>query len=554
MKEYGSRHCRIRISLIVIFLLVSVIGLPVSGVNREAAAQGEATWSVQLSALTRHFRSVFFYDSLHGWAVGDTGSVIRSVDGGDNWSVELTGVNNNLRGVYFINTMEGWLVGDEGFISRSTDGGVTWNRQNSGTGNNLYSVLFNGASEGWAVGDGGVVLRTTDGGSTWTADYISAKQNLRHISFRDARNYWISASEGVLFKSVDGGDSWESVLTGYTSVTFARIDFPSPTRGWAIGGKGIMIYSENSGQSWKQVEVPTSQFLYGMYFTDGLDGWLVGDGGTMLHTEDGGVSWETVWTGTSANINDIFFLKPGMGWAVGNGGVLLKYAANVVKGPTVTSVIQEIDEKGYVKLALKIERVNDPGSGQSRELPKGLMQVKASLDYDYLGLSVDTIRGVAPFENPVIIINNPLGRASFEVGQSELLVQPPVSLVDLFLNIKGPGDKPYNLSIDYGNITAGTGAEFPQEETLSLAFYRGDASGDGTINREDAMVIAKYLGREIESDGLNLLNAASIVSEHEKGNTITMKDAMFVAQRDAGIRNASYLPASGYWEDRLAGR
>ncbi|MDZ4247225.1 MAG: hypothetical protein U1D67_08920, partial [Dehalococcoidia bacterium] len=79
-------------------------------------------------------------------------------------------------------------------------------------------------------------------------------------------------------------------------------------------------------------------------------------------------------------------------------------------------------------------------------------------------------------------------------------------------------------------------------------------SGDGIINREDAWVIARYLARDIKSDGLNLLNAASVFTEQEKGDNITMKDAMFVAQRDAGIRNASYLPASGYWEDRLAGR
>ncbi|MDZ4246227.1 MAG: YCF48-related protein, partial [Dehalococcoidia bacterium] len=473
MKENGSRHCRIRISLIVIFLLISVAGLPVSSVNREAAAQDGAAWSVQISNLTRPFRSVFFYDSLHGWAVGDIGSVIRSVDGGDTWSVELTGVNNNLRGVYFVSAREGWLVGDEGFIARSSDGGVTWDKQNSGTANNLYSVKFKDASEGWAVGDGGVILRTINGGSTWTANYISVNQNLRHISFRDARSYWVSASDGVLFYSLDGGDTWENVLTGFTSVTFVRIGFPSPTRGWAIGGKGIMIFSENSGQSWKQLEVPTSQNLKSMYFIDGLDGWLVGDGGTLLHTADGGVSWQTVFAGTSTNINDIFFLERGMGWAVGDGGAILKYAGNVVKGPTVTSVVQEIGKDGYVKLVLRIEQVNDPGTGQAREVPKGLIKVKASFNYDYLGLSFSTIRGITPFDNPVIKVNNPLGTASFEVEQSELIVQPPVSLVDLFVKIKGPGDKPYKMSIDYDAITAGTGAEFPQQELTTLTFYKG---------------------------------------------------------------------------------
>ena len=71
--------------------------------------------------------------------------------------------------VHFVNTTTGWAVGQSGVIRHTTDGGVTWTHQNSGTTRELMSVDFTDANTGWAVGGGGTILKYQDTGGTTTS-------------------------------------------------------------------------------------------------------------------------------------------------------------------------------------------------------------------------------------------------------------------------------------------------------------------------------------------------------------------------------------------------
>ena len=83
------------------------------------------------------------------------------------WSPQASGTGSNLAGVSFVNVDRGWAVGDSGTILATGNGGATWSAQASGTANNLAGVSFVEASHGWAVGAGGTILATGDGGATW---------------------------------------------------------------------------------------------------------------------------------------------------------------------------------------------------------------------------------------------------------------------------------------------------------------------------------------------------------------------------------------------------
>src|SRR5438105_15702441 len=82
-----------------------------------------------------------------------------------------------LRAVQFVDHgKEGWAVGDEGVILHTLDGGQTWERQATGLRASLRSVAFVGQYAGWVVGreelphgrgSAGVLLYTKDGGETW---------------------------------------------------------------------------------------------------------------------------------------------------------------------------------------------------------------------------------------------------------------------------------------------------------------------------------------------------------------------------------------------------
>jgi photosystem II stability/assembly factor-like uncharacterized protein len=74
-----------------------------------------------------------------------------------------------LFGVTYTDANTGTAVGRSGTILRTTDGGTTWVSQTSGTSNNLFGVSFTDANTGTAVGFNGTILRTTDGGATWAS-------------------------------------------------------------------------------------------------------------------------------------------------------------------------------------------------------------------------------------------------------------------------------------------------------------------------------------------------------------------------------------------------
>ena len=111
--------------------------------------------------------SVCFTDANTGTAVGSSGTILRTTNGGVMWISQTSGTTNWLRGVSFTDANTGTAIGDGGAIVRTTNGGATWTLQTSGTTRTLYGVSFTDANTGAAVGEGGTILRTSNGGTTF---------------------------------------------------------------------------------------------------------------------------------------------------------------------------------------------------------------------------------------------------------------------------------------------------------------------------------------------------------------------------------------------------
>jgi photosystem II stability/assembly factor-like uncharacterized protein len=84
------------------------------------------------------------------------------------WEVLNTGINQNLNDLYFINDNTGFAVGDSGKIIRTENSGDDWNLVEGNTKFNLNSVYFINENLGWIVGDHRTVLKTTDAGLNWS--------------------------------------------------------------------------------------------------------------------------------------------------------------------------------------------------------------------------------------------------------------------------------------------------------------------------------------------------------------------------------------------------
>jgi photosystem II stability/assembly factor-like uncharacterized protein len=55
--------------------------------------------------------------------VGEDGTILRTINGGAAWTAQDSGTTNWLSGVSFIDANTGWAVGGSGTILHTTNGG-----------------------------------------------------------------------------------------------------------------------------------------------------------------------------------------------------------------------------------------------------------------------------------------------------------------------------------------------------------------------------------------------------------------------------------------------
>src|SRR5258706_6273886 len=98
-----------------------------------------------------------------------------------------------LSGVQFIDASTATAVGTSGTILRSNDGGVNWFTQPSGTIRYLFAVSFANSSAGTAVGGDPVsgiltIVHTANSGSSWQSQSAPVSTPIVAVSFCDANN------------------------------------------------------------------------------------------------------------------------------------------------------------------------------------------------------------------------------------------------------------------------------------------------------------------------------------------------------------------------------
>lgn len=287
-------------------------------------------------------RAVQFVDAKEGWAVGDDGVILHSIDGGQSWERQPSGVRSSLRSVCFLNPYTGWVAGREegamgqpsvGVLLTTTDGGLKWRRVALNTFPGLNCVRFRDEKNGLLAGDGvdqypsGVFL-TKDGGHSW-----QPASGPRVTS-------WLGAD-----LSSDGGASlggaWNrlAVLRG-EKVVLADVDWfggrslegihLDKKRGVAVGQGGLVLMSDASaGATWSLADLKLSEEVraccdFLAVHSLGRHIWIVGKpGSVILHSEDAGETWSWQKTGQNLSLHGTFFFDADHGWAVGELGTVL---------------------------------------------------------------------------------------------------------------------------------------------------------------------------------------------------------------------------------------
>ncbi len=142
--------------------------IPYTGIIYKTTNAGQVWNQVFSSAPDVDFRSIDFVNNYTGYAVGgnenaSNGVIYRTTNAGENW-LQQGIVNKDLNGIYFSTPSIGYAVGEDGMILKTVNGGVVWNTQVSTTAEDLNSVYFIRENLGFTAGNSGVVQKTVNGG------------------------------------------------------------------------------------------------------------------------------------------------------------------------------------------------------------------------------------------------------------------------------------------------------------------------------------------------------------------------------------------------------
>jgi photosystem II stability/assembly factor-like uncharacterized protein len=230
--------------------------------------------------------------------------------------------SQTLFSVYCLNRDTVVAVGDSGYIVRTTDGGNNWNVITSGTSNALYKLSFVNDSTGYAVGTKGTVLKTTNYGKSWINTGINANLDFCSLSFinKDTGwvaggvvlgNYYPAGNKGILIKTINGGASW-TVDSTYTA-TVSSVCFLDNDTGY-IAVSNLSPQNEklektiNGGISYDTIQkdtFPTSSLnsYNNIHFINYKTGYFVKSGNegfgnySIFQTSNYGTSWTGIISG-----------------------------------------------------------------------------------------------------------------------------------------------------------------------------------------------------------------------------------------------------------------
>jgi photosystem II stability/assembly factor-like uncharacterized protein len=244
---------------------------------------GGQSWSTRRLTESDALLTSVYLNGNQAWVVGGSGLVVNTNNTGDmypDWSTQrgvakskdwiVSAANARLYGVHFDKiAANGWAVGEKGTVISTVNGGKQWKELEAAGGSKatLLGVYFNTLAKdtpspkGWAVGTEGTLLtmNTTFGGEEiWSTEKLST-HTLNSVHFNaDARRGWIVGENSTVLYTLDGGKTW----------------LPQKPQN--------LEENPNSPKPWlRSVHVAES----------GLNGWVVGTGGTVQRTQNSGVTW-----------------------------------------------------------------------------------------------------------------------------------------------------------------------------------------------------------------------------------------------------------------------
>ena len=223
-------------------------------------SDGGQSWNMQTPASSEFLYDIYFLDEYTGWAVGgDNGSypsfisqreILFTNDGGQSWTNQVNESHKSpLKSVHFSSIDNGYAVGESGIILHTTDGGSNWMEVMWDQSYHMYDVYTTNSTTAYVIAyylglpHVPAIFKTTDGGETWTSQTFAEDVSLSSIYFSDDMYGWASGGENgaaVLLKTTDGGETWEYDYP-YEGEPLTKVFSFDNQTSWSVGASGTVL-------------------------------------------------------------------------------------------------------------------------------------------------------------------------------------------------------------------------------------------------------------------------------------------------------------------------
>ncbi|HZV70760.1 MAG TPA: YCF48-related protein [Saprospiraceae bacterium] len=282
------------------------------------STDGGLTWTtITIPLVNQRSYSVAAVSDTDFWMGNDLTGVMHSIDAGATW-IETSGPTRNLiQDVYFINRNTGFAIGQKGLILRTVNGGENW--EDISFGDKSYLSIHGLNMNDLWMGSNQRIYHSADAGLHWNESGVfpAGSGNINDVLAISANRIIAASSTGKIFLSKNAGMTWDSVYnSGNQMRSIARID---DQHYMAAGFNGVILRSDDQGQTWQPVTIPEPNLQYEQSFFINGEGYLISSSfkKVMWHTTDNGITWDTLNLPIDRFWDGLYFITPDTGVIVG---------------------------------------------------------------------------------------------------------------------------------------------------------------------------------------------------------------------------------------------
>jgi hypothetical protein len=305
-------------------------------------AFSQPDWHVQTSPVVEDLISVSFADTVNGWAVSDSGTVICTIDGGITWKIQRSFNRFLPQKIFFQDKQTGWLTGvdtttnDTASILKTMDGGATWDTSYVILGSKIFDIFFINDTMGWAVGFTsdtlGLRLHTIDAGLTWNIQSgINVMSIFSSIHFRDTEEGDLCGPCPVMLHTNSGGrgtSPWALEITNLKKPMYDLVNL-GELYGCMVGADGKFFFTKDQWVNFMEYDYSEKDTLLAVDAIEPFGFWAVGEDGTILSIVFSQIFGQALLEDQSQDISqdlvDLDAIDDAHVWAVGEEGTILFY-------------------------------------------------------------------------------------------------------------------------------------------------------------------------------------------------------------------------------------